>query len=230
MNCQNANAEEIYPKRINRLESLDHHQEVLARKFDGGHRIINGPSGSGKTLILVHKAAFLKKYNPDIKNILFVCYNITLTNYIKRLLSNKNVPLGNDGVTVKHFFELCSEIIGQDLEYEKEEADYYDIIVQEAFEKAKNCGKKYDAILVDEGQDLSDDMYRVLVALLNKKTNNLTISLDENQNIYKRRASWKDLGIQARGRIHSISCVYRNTREITSFANKFIKSSRNQYR
>ena len=216
--------EDDYPQRINRLEGLDHHQEVLARKFDGGHRIITGPSGSGKTLILVHKAAFLKKYNPEIKNILFVCYNITLTNYIKRLLSNKQVPLGEGGVTVKHFFELCSEIIGQDLAYEKEEPDYYDIIVQEALEKGEDFGRTYNAILVDEGQDLSDDMYRVLVALLNKKTNNLTISLDENQNIYKRRTSWKDLGIQARGRIHNISCVYRNTREITSFANRFIQS------
>jgi superfamily I DNA/RNA helicase len=134
------------------------------------------------------------------------------------------VPLGEGGVTVRHFFELCSEIIGQDLAYEKEEPDYYDIIVQETLEKAESYGKTYDAILVDEGQDLSDDMYRVLVALLNKKTSNLTISLDENQNIYKRRTSWEDLGIQARGRIHSISCVYRNTREITSFANRFIKS------
>src|SRR5690606_24851314 len=26
---------------------LDHQQEILARKFDGGHRIISGPSGSG---------------------------------------------------------------------------------------------------------------------------------------------------------------------------------------
>ena len=213
-----------YSQRSNRLEALDHHQEVLARKFDGGHRIIAGPSGSGKSLILVHKAAFLKKYNQDVKNILFVCYNITLTNYIKRLLSNKQVPLGEGGVTVKHFFELCSEIIGQDLAYEKEEPDYYDIIVQEALEKAENYGRTYDAILVDEGQDLADDMYRVLMALLNKKTNNLTISLDENQNIYKRRPSWEDLGIQARGRIYNISCVYRNTREITNFANSFIQS------
>jgi superfamily I DNA/RNA helicase len=59
---------------------------------------------------------------------------------------------------------------------------------------------------------------------LNKKTNNLTISLDENQNIYKWRTSWKDLGIETRGRIHNISCVYRNTREITSFANRFIQT------
>ena len=213
-----------YAQRVSRLKSLDHHQEVLARKFDGGHRIIVGPSGSGKTLILVHKAAFLKKYDPNIKNILFVCYNITLANYIKRLLSNKQVPLGEGGVTVKHFFELCSEIIGQDLAFEQEEPEYYDIIVQEAHEKAESCGMSYDAVLVDEGQDLTDDMYRILVTLLNKKTDNLTISLDENQDIYKRRAAWSDLGIQARGRKHTISNVYRNTREIVTFANRFMTS------
>ena len=212
-----------YAQRVNRLKGLDHHQEVLARKFDGGHRIIVGPSGSGKTLILIHKAALLKKYNPDIKSILFVCYNITLANYIKRLLSNKDVPLDENGVTVKHFFALCSEIVGQDLAFEKEEPEYYDIIVQEALEKVGNYGNKYDAILVDEGQDLTDDMLRVLVALLNEKADNLTIALDENQDIYKRSTSWKELGIQARGRVHNISCVYRNTREIADFANRFIQ-------
>jgi hypothetical protein len=196
-----------YAQRVNRLKGLDHHQEVLARKFDGGHRIIVGPSGSGKTLILVHKAAFLKKYDPNIKNILFVCYNITLANYIRRLLSNKQVPLGEGGVTVKHFCELCSEIIGQDLAFEKEESEYYDIIVQEAHEKVETCGMFYDAVLVDEGQDLTDNMYRILVALLNKKADNLTISLDENQDIYKRCATWRDLGIYTRGNKHAISNV-----------------------
>jgi ABC-type lipoprotein export system ATPase subunit len=41
------------------MRMLDHHQEALARKYDGGHRIIVGPSGSGKTLILVHTSSFL---------------------------------------------------------------------------------------------------------------------------------------------------------------------------
>lgn len=56
-----------------RLELLDHHQESIARQYDGGHRIITGPSGSGKTLILVHRAAMLKQYNHNIRRILFVC-------------------------------------------------------------------------------------------------------------------------------------------------------------
>jgi len=128
---------------------LDNHQEAIARKYDGGHRIIVGPSGSGKTLILVHKAALLKNYNPNIKKILFVCYNITLVNYIKRLLSDKKVALGENGVEVLHFFELCSKILGQEIVYEKEESDYYDLIVSETLSKVPGSNLKYDAILVD---------------------------------------------------------------------------------
>lgn len=216
-------AEFSYTKRINRLKSLDNHQESLARQFDGGHRIIVGPSGSGKTLILVHKAAFLMRYNPEIKNILFVCFNITLVNYIKRLLADKGVPLGENGVLVRHFYHLCSEILGEDIAYEKETSEYYDLIDQEALTKVQDYGLRYDAILVDEGQDFSDSMYKIVTALLNQKTNNLTIVLDDNQDIYRRESSWRKVGVEARGRVHNISYIYRNTKEISDFASKFIE-------
>jgi hypothetical protein len=223
INLPDRSAETEYAKRIDRLSVLDHNQEAIARKFDGGHRIIAGPSGCGKSLVLVHKAAFLKQYNPDIHNILFVCYNITLVNYVKRLLSEKKVPLGEVGVTVCHFYELCSQIIGEEIAYEKEDADYYDMVVELAISKLKEYEKKYDAILVDEGQDFSKDMLKTVTALLNPETNNLTIALDDNQNIYWKKGLWKDAGIQARGRVHKIPAVYRNTIEIAEFANRFIQ-------
>ena len=119
-------SERPYKKRICRLRGLDHHQEALARKFENGHRIIIGPSGCGKTLILVHKADCLFRYNSKIKSILFICYNITLANYIRRLLAEKGVPFGRNGVQVKHFYELCSKIIGESVEYENEDSDYFD--------------------------------------------------------------------------------------------------------
>jgi len=211
-----------YKQRINRLKGLDYRQEVLARKFDGGHRIIVGPSGSGKTLVLVHKAAFLLKYNPAVKSILLVCFNIALVNYIRRLLSARQVPMGENGVQVMHFFELCARLLEQEIHYEKEDADYYELVVQEALERAVDSQQRYNAILVDEGQDFSDDMLRVLVSLLNPDTNNLTICLDERQNIYRRKASWQQIGVQARGRTHRLNHIYRNTREIAAFADRFI--------
>jgi superfamily I DNA and RNA helicase len=205
-----------------RLKLLDHHQESIARQYDGGHRIITGPSGSGKTLILVHRAALLKQYNPVIRNILFVCYNITLVNYIKRLLSDRHVPLGEGGVDVLHFFELCGRISGENIPYEKADTEYYDLVIQDTLEKLSDSPLKYDAILVDEGQDFSDDMLKIVMSLLNTKTNHLAIALDENQNIYQQHRTWKELGIQARGRVHKVTWIYRNTQEIADFAKAIV--------
>ena len=216
---------EQYLKQIRHLKVLDSNQELIARKFDGGHRIITGPSGCGKTLILVHKAALLKKYNPQIRNILFVCYNITLVHYIKRLLASKNVPMGPTGVKVVHIYQLCSEIINEDVTYENEDADYYELIIQEALDKLQEYDQKYDAVMVDEGQDMSGDMFKIITGLLNKKTNNLTIALDDNQNIYEHLHSWKDIGVQAIGRVYKLTYVYRNTKEIYNFASAFIEKT-----
>ncbi len=112
-----------------------------------------------------------------------VSYNITLVNYIKRLLSNKRVPIGDNGVQVMHFYQLCSEILNQEISYENEGIEYYDMVITETLSKIQAYKEKYDAILVDEGQDFSDDMFRIITSLLDKETNNLTITLDDNQNI-----------------------------------------------
>lgn len=208
-----------------RLKLLDHHQESLARQYDGGHRIITGPSGSGKTLILVHRAVLLNRYNPAVRNILFVCYNITLVNYVRRLLADKQVPLSEGGVEVLHFFELCGRITGEEIPYEKADSEYYDLVIQDTLEKLSAFSLKYDAILVDEGQDFSDEMLRIIMALLNPVTNHLTVALDEHQNIYERRRSWKELGIQARGRVHRVAWIYRNTQEISAFATALVEGA-----
>ncbi len=79
----------------------------------------------------------------------------------------------------------------------------------------------YDAILVDEGQDLNDDMYRLLLALLAPK-GDLLIALDTNQDLYRRSSSWKSLGIHASGNTHTLPHQYRNTIEIERFAEDFL--------
>jgi len=205
-----------------KIGHLDWNQEVLARKYDGGHRIIKGPSGSGKTIVLVHKAAMLQKYNPQIKTILFVCFNITLVDFLKRLLVKQRVRLGIGRVEVYHFYQLCSKIMGEGVQYNETESEYYDMVVTEALVKNNAKNIQYDAILVDEGQDLSDDMYKLVISLLNPATNSLTIALDDNQNIYRRTQTWKELGVKARGRTHSLTYVYRNTKEIANLAVNFI--------
>ncbi|MBP1747585.1 MAG: Superfamily and helicase-like [Deltaproteobacteria bacterium] len=207
-----------YQKHVDHIAMLDHQQEVLARQFDAGHRIISGPSGSGKTLVLIHKAVFLKNYNPAIKSILFVCFNITLAHYIKRLLAERHVPMGGGGVEVYHFFELCAKITGETIHHEKEESDYYDMVVQLTLEKIREIGLKYDAILIDEGQDFNEDMYKVMLELLNPATNSLTIAIDPSQIIYRNKGT----GILKLGKVKNLTRVYRNTTEIREFVESFL--------
>jgi len=112
--------------------------------------------------------------------------------------------------------------IGEEVSYGSEDSDYYRLVVQETLSKLKGNELKYDAILVDEGQDFSDEMLTVITSLLNPKTNSLTIALDDHQIIYRHNQKWKDLGIQAQGRVHRLTYAYRNTKEISDFASAII--------
>jgi len=217
---------EGYLDKIDRLHALEDQQESAARQITGDHCLIKGPSGSGKTIILIHKAAFMCQHRRIFKRILFVCYNLTLVNYIKRLLANKKVPIGPGGVEIYCFYELCSKLIELEVEHENQDSQYYKDIIELSLEQASKLDEKYDAILVDEGQDFSDEMIQILVELLNKNTNHLTIALDENQTIYKSKSSWRNLGVNIhRSRIDNLKTVYRSTIDISDFANKFIQKN-----
>jgi len=97
-------------------------------------------------------------------------------------LAEKKVPLGENGVEVLHFFELCATLLGESVTCENKETAYYDMVIEETLRKSTDFTKKYDAVLVDEGQDFSDDMYHIVVSLLNPATSRLSIALDDNQN------------------------------------------------
>jgi len=81
----------------------------------------------------------------------------------------------------------------------------------------------YQAILVDEGQDFADHWYRALLRALDPTTNSLFIALDSSQNIYRRKVSWREIGVQIAGRTRVLRVNYRNTRAILSAAYNLIR-------
>lgn len=200
---------------------LDHDQENLARTLGSGRLLIDGPAGSGKTLVVASRAINLLQSDRRIKRALAVCFNLSLAGYIKRLICERGGALGSGGIDVMPFYPLCEEIIGEKLEHLNQGSDYYELVVNmslERLEKDAEKHRRWDAILVDEGQDFSAPMARVIEKLL-KPGASLTVVQDGNQRLYQSGEDpWR--GIEGM-EIRRFKRQYRNTRRIALSAAKF---------
>lgn len=81
----------------------------------------------------------------------------------------------------------------------------------------------YDAVVVDEAQDLEPTLLRVLVDLC-AAPNRLFITADANQSIYGSGFRWPDVhgSLQFKGRTGILHANYRSTREIGEAANAYL--------
>jgi superfamily I DNA/RNA helicase len=138
------------------------------------------------------------------------------------------VPIGEGDVEVWSFYEFCGHILNESVDHNIHDDDYYQTVLEQAMEETEIRGLTYDAILIDEGQDFTDAMMAFVKQLLNPKCNNLTVVLDENQNIYRRKLSWKKLGFNFAGkRTCVLKYAYRSTVELNTFVKNFLNCSEN---
>ena len=77
---------------------------------------------------------------------------------------------------------------------------------------------RYDIILIDEAQFFAPLWMRLIQKLLNPQNGHLFLVADPTQGFLGRGASWKSLGLEARGHVHNLRRSYRTTREILQFA------------
>lgn len=80
----------------------------------------------------------------------------------------------------------------------------------------------FDAVVVDELQDLRPQEIRLLAALAGDGPNTLTLAGDGGQRIYGSRISLKALGVNVQGRSHILRINYRTTEEIRQFADRLL--------
>lgn len=202
------------------LQFLDQQQESLACRLDATWALVEGPAGSGKTLVLVHKALRELQRQRNRGNdlpILILCYNLTLVHYLKRLLALHQAPLGRRGLRIMHFYEFCCDILNEPLNYEKEEANYYQLVAQMALEAAP-ASPSYSAVFVDEGQDFSDSMMAVPRAVC-QKGGLFWVALDTAQTLYKPSQDWKS---DPAFKKYTLSTPYRATPALALFCEKLI--------
>lgn len=212
------------------LRVMDLQQEQLARSLGDGHRVIHGVAGSGKTLILTYRAQHLAQI--CTKPILILCYNRTLAGRLKQVMAARGLA---DRVVVHTFHGWCrAQLIAYHVQLPPQTSDtsaWFDEMIDRAIracERGQIPGAQYEAILIDEGHDFRPEWLKLIVQMIDPKTNSLLLLYDDAQSIYererKRKFNFKSVGIQAQGRSTILKINYRNTREVLELATRFASS------
>jgi len=87
----------------------------------------------------------------------------------------------------------------------------------------RNLKLPYRAVIVDEGQDMSAEAFRLIRALVPAGENDIFVVGDAHQRIYRHRVSLGKCGIDIRGRGKKLKVNYRTTDEIRRFAIKLLE-------
>jgi hypothetical protein len=194
---------------------LDLRQERQARTIPGGHRILSGIAGSGKTVILVARAKFLAL--EANKRVLVLCHNKPLQLHLKDCLRNVS------GTEVQTFHGWATK---NNRKYIPNDDGAGETLCKHLESGGGDAGK-FDAVLIDEGQDFLKSWFQAAkLALADPENGDFLIAGDGAQQVRPRDLkTWREAGISARGRVIrkklDLDRNYRNTREILALAAPF---------
>lgn len=214
-------------------------EESLRRATDEQARVLelmsavprvafNGVAGSGKTLLALNRA---KEFARDGKRTLLVCYNKPLADWMNRW-AGKNLPSAlRPNVWIGTFHSLCVETCKKaDVELKVRPGDG-DFWLYEAPDKLETAAGKltsderYDAVVVDEGQDFPSIWFTAL-RLLGKTQDDaspLYWFYDPRQNLYL-TADQSALPANLQGPI-TLKRNCRNTRRISERCGKIVNEA-----
>lgn len=141
--------------------------------------LIHGGAGTGKTVLAMHLAETLGRGGTRT---LLICYNRLLARRMADTLSA--IP----NLLVRSFHQLCTELIGDaGRPLPEMSGDYFDVALPTAAEAvvSGNAACRFDAVIVDEGQDFTDVWWLVVDALLTPGSSSvLRVFADNNQRLH----------------------------------------------
>lgn len=193
------------------VDMLDLEQEKVARQLMSGHRILYGVPGSGKTIVLIAAARMLAEAG---QSVLVLCFNHTLQRYLEKTLAP------HPGVIVRTFGRWASD---QGAQANLGDGEAFGAGLLAILQSGDEDAGKYDAVLIDEGQDFHASWFQsAVLALKEPADGTLIIAYDVSQNLYRARLpNWGKVGVKAQGRTKRFTRNYRNTREIVAAAASF---------
>jgi hypothetical protein len=146
---------------------------------------ICGCAGSGKTMLAVEKASRLARQG---FRTLLTCYNRNLAIDLRARLKRQQ------NLVIEPFHGLCYSLAKKagTLPKRRDKGRYYDQLLPEALmAAAEKCGFRYDAIIIDEGQDFRHNWWIPIQMLLRDPDDGIFyVFYDDNQRIYDRHGGF----------------------------------------
>lgn len=87
---------------------------------------------------------------------------------------------------------------------------------------AARASKPFDHIMLDEAQDLAPAELRFFAALAPASADAIFLSGDVGQRIFQHPFSWASLGVDVRGRSHTLKVCYRTSQQIRRAADRLL--------
>lgn len=189
------------------------------------NKVIFGLPGSGKTQVLIHRASFLaRQYNVPVERYRIFVFTNVIKSYIRSGLKILNLP--DDAVTTfDHWCRLLyQKHISKTLPWNNSEKTYdFKQIRRSVLDLLRSCNtlrQALDFVIVDEGQDLTPEIYQIL----SLSSRHITVFIDPQQKIFEEGASeefiLRELGV-ARRNVSFIQAL-RNSPYVAQLASYFI--------
>jgi hypothetical protein len=229
---------------------LDARQRELVLNREGTRfRRIKGPAGAGKSLVLAARAAHLSR---EGRQVLAVTFNITLWHNLRDLAKRYPTPMEarTTDITWVHFHEWCKRVCyaaGMEREYkalfarsDRQGDELFDIaddpaddvlekllpaLTARAIDGGADRVPRYDAILVDEGQDFNLEWWNVLRKVCRPEGEMLLVA-EETQDLYARASAWTEASMQGagfRGPWATLDRSYRMPVDFVPYLQRFIE-------
>lgn len=222
------NLKKFYDIREQELEEINKVQDFLINALSEKKRcLFKGSAGSGKTFIAMKKALqnLTKK-----KSTLFLCFNSELRESVRTHLSEQvGLPYekikGNIDVYSIHLFlrTLIKSMFDADTERKLLPAlskFSYDSIAEEIKNNRHRVpiSLMYDALLVDEAQDIDPCLWDVLIYFLREPDKSLFyVFYDEEQALFSKNFSGSSFGMDESRDLIVLNKNLRNTVEIAKW-------------
>jgi hypothetical protein len=197
------------------LDLTDQQRRILGTLRSLKRACIEGAAGTGKTVIALEKALHLASENVET---LLVCFNKLLAERLS--VRAETVPL----LTVLTFHDLCIRMAkraGLDMKRDRsvKRNKYYDNVLPDLLlTSIENLPERpFDAVIVDEGQDLDPEWWYHLESLLKSEEHGwFWIFRDTAQNLYGREPA-----LPTDMSTYSLDQNVRNTKNIHDAAAPF---------